>query len=136
MLDSVHQIVAGVVLLTVIGIVYGGTFVLRVVRGAQPANDLQTSFFRAGHAHAGVLVILGLLVMLLTQLNDVGQPWKTLSFGVLIAAILVPAGFFTSVIGHDPQRQNKLIALLWAGTASLGIGLATAGIGLIVAGAG
>ena len=52
MLDTLHQIVAGVVLLTVIGIAYGGTFLLRVTRGGVPANDLQKSFFRAGHAHA------------------------------------------------------------------------------------
>ena len=134
MLDNAHQIVAGVVLLTVVGIAYGGTFMLRVVRGGVPANGLQTSFFRAGHAHAGVLVILGLLVMLLTQLNGVAQPWSTLSFGVLVAAILMPAGFFLSVIGTEPQRPNGLIALLWAGAACLGIGLITAGIGLIAAG--
>jgi len=134
MLDNVHQIVAGVVLLTVIGIAYGGTFLLRVVRGSQPTNDLQKSFFRAGHAHAGVLVILGLLVLLLTQLNEVGQPWETLSFGVLLAAILMPAGFFVSVIGRDPQRPNQLIAVLWIGAACLAIGLASAGIGLIAAG--
>jgi hypothetical protein len=74
MLDNHNQIVAGVVLLTVIGIAYGGTFLLRVVQHGVPTNDLQKSFFRAGHAHAGVLVILGLVVLMLTQQNDVGQP--------------------------------------------------------------
>ena len=134
MLDDVHQIITGIVLLTVVGIAYGGTFMLRVVRGGQPANDLQKTFFRAGHAHAGVLVILGLLVMLLTQLNDVGQPWETCAFGVLFAAILMPAGFFVSVIGRDPQRPNQLIMLLWIGAAGLAVGLLAAGIGLIAAG--
>jgi hypothetical protein len=134
MLDNTHQIIAGVVLLTVIGIAYGGTFLLRVFSNGVPTNDLQKSFFRAGHAHAGVLVILGLLVMTLTQLNDVGQPWATLSFGVLFAAIFMPAGFFLSVTGTDPQKPNGLIALLWLGAALLGIGLLSAGIGLIVAG--
>ena len=134
MLDNVHQIVTGVVLLTVIGIAYGGTFLLRVVRGGQPTNDLQKSFFRAGHAHAGVLVILGLVVLMLTQLNEVGQPWETLSFGVLFAAIFMPAGFFLSVIGRDPAKPNRLVALLWIGAGLLGIGLLSAGIGLIAAG--
>jgi hypothetical protein len=134
MLDNAHQIEAGIVLLTVIGIAYGGTFLLRVVRGGVPANALQQSFFRAGHAHAGVLVILGLFVTMVTQLNDVGQPWSTLSSGVLIAAIFMPAGFFLSVTGTDPQRPNGLIALLWIGAASLGVGLLAAGIGLIAAG--
>ncbi len=134
MLDNLHQIVAGVVLLSVIGIAYGGTFLLRVTRGGVPANDLQKSFFRAGHAHAGVLVILGLVVLLHMRLGDVGRPWAALASGVLIAAILMPAGFFLSVIGRDPQRPNRLIGVLWAGAACLTIGLAGAGIGLIAAG--
>ena len=83
-----------------------------------------------------MLVILGLLIMLLTQLNDVDQPWSTLSFGILVAAILMPAGFFLSVIGADPQRPNRLIGLLWSGAACLTVGLASAGIGLIAAGVG
>jgi hypothetical protein len=134
MLDDVHQITAGAVLLSMIGIAYGGTFLLRVTRGQVPANELQQRFFRAGHAHAGVLVILGLLVMLLTEQNDVGQPWRTLSSGVLVAAILMPAGFFLSVLGRDPQRPGRLIVLLWTGAAALVIGLAAAGLGLILAG--
>jgi hypothetical protein len=133
MVDNVHQIVAGVVLLTVIGIAYGGTFLLRVFGGGVPTNDLQKSFFRAGHAHAGVLVILGLVVQLYAELADIGRPWSTLSFGVLVAAILMPAGFFLSVIGTNPQKPNGLIALLWAGAAFLTLGLLGAGIGLIVA---
>ncbi|MEV6489963.1 hypothetical protein AB0M20_15270 [Actinoplanes sp. NPDC051633] len=133
MLDEQLRIVAGVVLLSVIGIAYGGTFLLRVVRGGVPANGLQKSFFRAGHAHAGVLVILGLLVQLYMQLADVGRPWAALSYGVLFAAILMPAGFFLSVIGKDPQKPNGLIALLWTGAAVLTVGLAAAGIGLITA---
>jgi hypothetical protein len=135
MLDNGLQITAGVVLLSVIGIAYGGTFLLRVTRGGVPANDLQKSFFRAGHAHAGVLVILGLLVLLYMQLGDVGRPWAALASGVLIAAILMPAGFFLSVVGRDPQRPNAFIGVLWAGAAALTVGLAGAGIGLIAAGA-
>ena len=134
MLDDVHRTVAGVVLLSVIGIAYGGTFLLRVTRGGVAANDLQKAFFRAGHAHAGVLVILGLLVLLYTDLAGVRGPWSTLASGVLIAAILMPAGFFLSVAGRDPQRPNALIGLLWAGAAALTVGLAGAGIGLITAG--
>jgi hypothetical protein len=48
----------------------------------------------------------------------------------------MPAGFFLSVIGADPQRPNRLIGLLWSGAACLTVGLASAGIGLIAAGVG
>jgi hypothetical protein len=133
MLDTTYQIIAGIVLLAVITVAYGGTFVLRVMRGQVPANDLQKSFFRAGHAHAAVLIILGLVILILVQNNDVGQPFTSLSTGVLWAAILMPAGFFLSVIGRDPKQPNRLIILLWLGAAVLTVGLLSAGIGLLVA---
>ena len=134
MFDNSQLIIAGVVVLTVIGIAYGGTFLLRVVRGDVPTNDLQKSFFRAGHAHAGMLVTLGLVVMILVAAGGVAAPLAATSTGVLWAAILMPAGFFLSVIGRDPSKPNPLIALLWLGAASLTIGLLAAGIGLIAAG--
>ena len=133
MLDTTHQIIAGIVLLALITVAYGGTFVLRVMRGQFPANDLQKSFFRAGHAHAAVLLILGLVILILVENNDVAEPLATLSTGVLWAAILMPAGFFLSVLGPNPRRPNRLIILLWVGAAVLAVGLISAGIGLIAA---
>jgi len=134
MLDSTHQIIAGVVLLSVIGIAYGGRFVFTAATGKFPANSLQKTFFRAGHAHAGVLVILGLLTMVLVQANGVPEPFATISLGVLVAAILMPTGFFVSVIGKDPARPNRAIAVLWVGAIILGIGLLGAGVGLVIRG--
>lgn len=131
MLSASAAQTGGIVLLTVVAIAYGGTFLLRVVRGAVPANDLQRSFFRAGHAHAGVLVILGLVATLYVDLAQVGTPWRPLSAGILLAAILMPAGFFLSVIGRDPQRPNGLFALVWVGALSLTVGVLAAGIGLL-----
>ncbi len=133
-LSTSDLVTAGVVLLAVVTIAYGGTFVLKVVTGQQPTNGLQQSFFRAGHAHAGVLVILGLVVLILTSSPGVPGWANTLGDGVLFAAILMPAGFFLSVIGRDPQKPSRLIVLLWLGAASLTVGLVSAGIGLIIAG--
>jgi hypothetical protein len=131
MLSQTTMTTAGVVLLTVVGIAYGGTFLKRVVTTRFPANELQVSFFRAGHAHAGVLVVLGLLVTLYVDLGRVAQPWATMSTGVLGSAILMPAGFFLSVLGRNPRRPNRLVVLLWLGVLSLVAGVAGAGIGLL-----
>lgn len=122
---------AAIVLLAAVFIAYGGTFVLKVTRGKAPANELQRSFYRAGHAHAGVLVILGLVVNLYVDLAGVDGVWRTLSGAVLWAAVLMPAGFFLSVIGRDPLRPNRLIVLLWLGAASLVLGLVSAAVGLL-----
>ena len=61
LLSSNSRSTAGVLLLTLVAVEYGGWFMLRVVRGRQPTTEIRKAFFRAGHAHAGVLVILALV---------------------------------------------------------------------------
>ena len=133
-MDPVLTIVAGAAILTVIGIMSGGTFLLRIVAGGTPFNALQKTFFRAGHAHAGVLVILGLVSLLLTSAAGTAVVWQWASVGVLASAILIPGGFFLSVLGRDPERPGRAIALLWAGVVVLAASLLAVGIGVIAAG--
>ena len=57
-LPDASRYIAGVVLLTVTTIEFGGWFMTRIVRGKVPMTPFQTAFARAGHGHAGVLVIL------------------------------------------------------------------------------
>ncbi|MEE2033574.1 hypothetical protein [Rhodococcus chondri] len=130
-------IVLGATLLTVIGIAFGGTFLLRVANGGVPANDLQKTFFRAGHAHAGVLVTLGLLVAVLTHVAGASPGWSAAgAIAVLTAAILVPLGFFLSVLGPNPARPGRMIAAVWFGAASLTAGLAVSGVAVLAEGIG
>lgn len=131
-MSTSDQISSGAVLLAVIGIAYGGRFLLKVVAGRIPTNDLQKTYFRAGHAHAGVLVILGLVVRMLVDTATVPRWSSALAGLVLYAAILMPAGFFLSVSGPAPQRPNRLRHLITAGGILLVAGLGGAGLGLIV----
>jgi hypothetical protein len=133
-MNAPNLITAGIVLLTVVAIESGGLFLLKVVRGKQRTNALQASFFRAGHAHAGVLVILGLVTLLLVDGGGVSGPATIAPTLVLSAAILMPAGFFLSVIGDDPHRPNGFVVLLYLGAGVLALGLVLGGIGLIGAG--
>jgi hypothetical protein len=133
-MSAATLISTGVILLTVVAVAFGGTFMLRVVNGGVPTNELQRSYFRAGHAHAGILIILGLVVRLTLVAPTVPGWSRAVADGILFAAILMPAGFFLSVIGRDPQRPNRLAALIWVGAASLTVGLVGAGVGLIIAG--
>ena len=133
-MNAPNLITAGIVLLTVVAIESGGLFLLKVVRGVQHANALQTSFFRAGHAHAGVLVILGLVTLLLVDGSGVSGPAVFAPTLVLSAAILMPAGFFLSAIGTDPKKPNNFVVLLYLGASALAVGLVLGGAGLIGAG--
>ncbi|MGF0116407.1 hypothetical protein ACQFYA_08780 [Promicromonospora sp. Marseille-Q5078] len=134
-LTDAARITAGVVLLTVVAIESGGYFLVTVVTGKVAATPFQTSFFRAGHAHAGVLVILGLLCVLLAEATDLAGAWLWLAAtGVLVAAILMPAGFFLSAMGAGRTSPNRAVLLLPAGAAVLAAGVVTLAVGLLVAG--
>lgn len=125
---------AGILLLTVLAVEYGGLTVLRVVRGHQPATEFQKSFARAGHAHAGVFVVFAILAQILADAADLHGAAGTLARdGIWIAAVLFPAGFFLSSAGRGATRPNRLIVLLYAGVVALTAGVLALGIGLLTA---
>ena len=129
-------ILLGVLLLALVTVESGGYFLTKVVRGKVPANDLQRNFFRAGHAHAAVLLVLSFAIVSVIDVTDLDGLWRFIGTSfVPIAALLMPAGFFLSVVGKDPQTPNRAILLLWIGAAVLTVGLLTAGVGLVAAGA-
>src|SRR5437660_2205168 len=120
LLSSNSRSTAGALLLTIVTIEYGGWFMLRVVRGRQPATPFQQAFFRAGHAHAGVLVTLALVGQLLADATRLSGPLAVLARnGIWAAAILMPAGFFFAATGRVLTPPNLFIALLYLGSASL-----------------
>lgn len=133
-MNPVLSIVAGATILSVIGVMSGGTFLLRIASRGLPFNELQKTFFRAGHAHAGVLIILGLVTLLLQSAVGVSGAWQWAAVGVLASALLIPGGFFLSVQGPGPQRPGRAIVFLWVGFAVLAVSLAAVGISVIVAG--
>jgi hypothetical protein len=131
-LSSDSRSTAGVILLTILFVEYGGWFMLRVVRGRVPMTEFQRSFARAGHAHAGVLVTLSLVGLILVDAADVSGAAAFLARnGIWAAAVLMPAGFFLSSAGRNVVAPNGLIVLLYAGIASLSLGVASLGIGLL-----
>ncbi len=133
--SPIDLILIGALLLALVTVESGGWFLTRVVRGLAPANPLQQSFFRAGHAHAAVLIVLSVAILAVLPYAALADGWLWIArLGVPIAAILMPAGFFLSVLGRDPQRPGRAILLLWIGAASLTIGLVTAGVGIIAGG--
>lgn len=125
----------GIILLTVPTIQYGGYFLLQVISGKYAELNLtafQKAMFRAGHAHAGVLVIFSLVAQILI---DYAQLPATLSWvariGFPLAAILISGGFFGAAAGSGSTQPGPLVWLLYLGILVLFISLITLGIGLI-----
>ena len=99
---------AGILLLTIVAVESGGWYMLRLLRGAASATPFQIAFSRAGHAHAGVLVILSLVVQLYADAAAMSGIAGTIArSAVPLAAILMPAGFFLSAAGQGrPVRMG------------------------------
>lgn len=131
-LSADSRTTAGILLLAIVTIEYGGTYLLRIVRGRELLTDFQKSFARAGHAHAGVLVTLALVGQILVDAVRLSGPAGFLARqGIPAAAILVSAGFFFSSMGRGATQPNRLIVLLYAGMVSLALGVTSLGVGLL-----
>ncbi|MDS1271033.1 hypothetical protein RIF23_12060 [Lipingzhangella sp. LS1_29] len=127
--------IGGILLISLVGVAYGGTYLLQLVTGSPGQTDVQLAFARAGHAHAGVLLILGLVCLLLADAVGSRGPWGLVArLGVPVAAILMPLGFFTSVAGAGTTEPNALVALVWIGGLCLAAGVLTLGVQLLRAG--
>lgn len=128
--------ISGWILLTMPTIIYGGYFLLTILSGQQDhlnLTDFQKSMFRAGHAHAGVLVLLALIVQLFVDSMSFSEKWKWfVRITIPVSSILVSMGFFASATGEGLTAPNGLIFILYAGMIVLASGLVAAGIGLIM----
>ena len=128
------RVLAGILFLSLVTVETGGLYLVRLWKDAAGATPFQIGFARAGHAHAGVLLVLGLVSQLYVDATDLSGPfaWVARS-GVPIAAILMPGGFFAASAGAGRTRPNRAITLVYVGAVVLAVGLTTLGIGLVTA---
>jgi uncharacterized membrane protein len=126
---------AGIILILVPAVAFGGASLLTMILGDVPGyldNPVRQDLWRAGHAHAGVLLVLALVVLRYVDDTALRGPWLWLArLGVPLAAVLMPAGFFLSVGSPEATEPNALIALVPVGGVLLLAGVLTAGIGLL-----
>jgi hypothetical protein len=128
------KIFCGITLLSVPTIMYGGYFLLTVISGQNniELTEFQKSMFKAGHGHAGLLVILSLVAQILIDYATLSKNWKLIiRIGFPLSAILVSGGFFAAAIGTNVTSPNNLISILYVGIVFLLISLVALGVGLI-----
>lgn len=127
--------VSGYLLVSVPTIIYGGYFLLNVLSGQHDGlqlNDFQKSMFRAGHAHAGVLLILALVVQLFIDHITVSNRWRLLMrLSFPVSTVLISLGFFAAAAGTQITKPTEFIFILYVGIALFISGLVALGIALI-----
>ena len=125
---------AGLLLVILPTVIVGGvsilTLLIRDPRYRQ--NPLRQQLWRAGHAHAGVLLILSLVALLYVDQADLSEAWKQVVRSAFPAsAIFLPAAYFLSVLSPTATRPNALIYLAYVGAVVLAFGLIVLGVGLL-----
>ena len=131
------RLTAGVLLILMPTVVYGGASILSMLVGnpEYAENELRQDLWRAGHAHAGVLLVLSLVTLRYVDEANLSNGIKRLArHSIPAAAILLPAAFFLSVASPDATEPNTMIYLAYAGAISLTAGLLVLGVGLIRSG--
>jgi len=134
-MSDASRTVAGILLVLVPTIEFGGYSLLRMIAKRTPGyldNPVRQNLWRAGHAHAGVLVLLALVGILYVDQTDLSDGLRTLArSSIAVAPILVSAGFFFSSLSPRAERPNGMIALVYLGAILLGVGAVTLGVGLL-----
>ena len=125
---------AGLMLVILPTVMIGGVSILTLLLG-EPAymqNRLRQDLWRAGHAHAGVFLVLSLVALRYVDEAALSKRLKGfVRLSIPSAAILIPAGFFLSVLRPDATEPNVLIALAYVGALVLAGGVVVLGVGLL-----
>jgi hypothetical protein len=127
---------AGIILIVLPTVAFGGVSILTMLINdpAYMASALRQDLWRAGHAQAGVLLLLTLIALRYVDdatLSDRAK--KVVRSAIPSSAILLPAAFFLSVLRPDATEPNGFIYLAYVGFVVLITGLIILGVGLMKA---
>ncbi|GLH63048.1 hypothetical protein [Parageobacillus sp. G301] len=134
-MSSESRRMAGLLLIILPTVLYGGVSLLLLLTdpgSGYVENPLRQDLFRAGHAHAGVLLVLSLITLRYVDETGLSDGWKRfIRSSIPTSAIFLPAAFFFSVISPNATKPNAFIYLAYVGAVLLATGLIALGIGLL-----
>jgi hypothetical protein len=131
------RIMVGLAFISLPTIAFGGHFLLSILKraaGTEGITETQRDYFRAGHAHAGVLVLLGIVGQLFldgSQL-DSAVVWA-LRIGLIAAPLLISGGFFGGAPRTTRGAAGPLVRLVTVGAVVLSLSTIGVGISLLTA---
>jgi len=130
------RIMVGLAFISLPTIAFGGYFLLSILKRAAGTEDItetQRDYFRAGHAHAGVLVLLGIVGQLFLDESKLdGAVVWSLRIGLIAAPLLISGGFFGGAPRTTRGAAGPLVRLVTAGAVVLSLSTIGVGISLLV----
>jgi hypothetical protein len=124
----IFSIIAWVALPTVM---YGGYALLGMLNKSQ-LTEFQLTYFRAGHAHAGVLLLMALLYHNYMEQTTYSPRIKVLAASILLVGILFQAGgFFLHMVMGQPGTPSIGTTVTSVGAVILAIDILVLVYGLL-----
>lgn len=116
----------------------GGWALLRFLTGSPaPGGDpdeigRRLRFFRAGHAHAGVLIVLSLVYFIYLDRADYsnGVDW-IVGLALVVGAVMQSSGFFVHMGAGAPERPTAGTTVTRIGAVLIAVSLVILAVGLI-----
>jgi hypothetical protein len=88
-------------------VMYGGYSLLRLINQGAGLTPFQTTWFRAGHAHAGTLLLMSLLYFLFIDQTALRPAAKQIGCIAMFVGILAQSGgFFLHMIGGRANEPS------------------------------
>jgi len=114
-------------------VMYGGYSLLRLINQREPLTPFQTTWFRAGHAHAGVLLLMSLLYYLFLDQTALAPTTKQIGcFAMFVGILAQSGGFFVHMIVGHPYAPSIGTFITMVGAALLATAVGILVYGLII----
>jgi hypothetical protein len=117
------KVLTFIVLLSLPTVMYGGYSLLRLLKAGK-LNEFQRTYFRAGHAHAGVLLVMTLVVLTVMDRIDLATGSKWVIGALLGVGVIAQSGgmFLHMAIGR-PGRWSPGNTVTVGGAVLLAVAL-------------
>lgn len=115
-----------ITLVSLLTVEFGGWALLGFLTGSGNLSDFQERFFRAGHAHAGTLLVLALVYFVYLGRTGLSDSWQWIAGGALMLGILMQSGgFFLHMALGESDQASAGTWLTRGGGLLLGFAIAT-----------
>jgi hypothetical protein len=121
-----------VVLFSLVTVEYGGWALLGFLTGRSPLGAFREQFFRAGHAHAGVLLVLSLVYFIYLERAGYSTGMQWLAGLLLLVGVLAQSGGFFVHLGVGQEGKSSTGTVLTrSGALLIAVALVILAVGLI-----
>ena len=130
-----HRRLTAFALFALVTVESGGRSLLGLLTNRDALTPFQEQFFRARHGHAGVLLILALVYLVLVTQTSYGSSTQLWLSAILLLGILLQSGgFFLHLLVGDAGAPSIGTMITRLGALLLAVALIGLGVGILRAG--